>query len=172
LPVPAESVAREEALHTLGRHAYEALAEGGATRLLATAAQLRLLVTPETVSRYTALRASASPAPPAGQFESFIQSRYDGICLQGARLEPARTVMGLRAEAWVFDRALISGVQPGGRRLAVWVEGTFIYTSQGFVALHIARVEEPRWEHADLELAPCDMEARVDPLPHVVGVSG
>ena len=57
----------------------------------------------------------------------------------------------------------------GGRRVASWVEGAFVYTREGFRALDLTRVEVPRWEHADLELAACDMEVGIlNPRPVVV----
>ena len=50
---------------------------------------------------------------------------------------------------------------PTGRRVAAWVEGVFIQTDGGFVAIDLHRVEDPRCEHTDLEIAPCDMEAGI-----------
>ena len=65
-------------------------------------------------------------------------------------------------------RAPLSGprreVALGGRvglrcGVAAWVEGVFVYSNAGFKAIDLQRVEAPRWEHADLEIATCDMQA-------------
>ncbi len=37
-----------------------------------------------------------------------------------------------------------------------------MFSDAGFGALDLERVETPRWEHSDLELAPCDMAIRND----------
>jgi hypothetical protein len=71
-------------------------------------------------------------------------------------------VLGLQADGWIFDRFLLIGRRPSGRRIAAWVEGVFVYTDAGFTALDLERVEEPRWEHSDLEIAPCDLSIRND----------
>jgi hypothetical protein len=48
----------------------------------------------------------------------------------------------------------------GGGALAGWVEGQFLHTDAGFGALRLDRVEAPRRDHADLELAICELRAR------------
>jgi hypothetical protein len=174
LVVPASNEARDEALLETGERIYRALAEGEPNRLLVDDAGLRRLVSDDAATRYAAVRMGISVrlAVDPAEFEAFRNSRYTGVCLQHARVEPAGTGVGLLERGWMFDRALVVGQQPGGRRFASWVEGTFVYTPEGFLAIDIARIETPRWEHADLELATCDMEVGVhDPRP-VVGVTG
>ena len=109
-----------------------------------------------------------------GEYQSMREARYGGVCLQDARVERSGPPFGLRESGWVFDRALVVGVTsegPEGRRVAAWVEGTFVYTTEGFGAISIVRVERPRWEHSDLELAPCDMEVGVHSPLSIVEVS-
>lgn len=160
LPVPHEGQRRDEAMERYGKRLYETLGRGQPQSLLADDVELRALLTPQAASRYTALRMGAGMRLDVRpeEFVPFQQASFGGLCLQGSRLEPAGTPLGLSADGWVFDRALVVGVQPGGRRIAAWVEGTFVYTPEGFRALELSRVEAPRWEHSDLELAPCDME--------------
>ena len=93
-------------------------------------------------------------------------AEYAGICLQGAREAPADGPLGLEMPGWVFDRFLLIGLRVPGQRLATWLEGVFLYTDAGFFALDLERVEEPRWEHSDLEIAPCDLSIRGD-LPAI-----
>ena len=62
--------------------------------------------------------------------------------------------------------ALVVGHEPGGGALAGWVEGEFLNTDAGFGALSLERVETPRRDHADLQLAVCELRARArDPKP-------
>jgi hypothetical protein len=70
------------------------------------------------------------------------------------------------ASRWTIERVLVIGIRPGGRRIAAWIEGTFVYTDAGIGALDLERVEQPRWEHSDLELAPCDFAIRNDLPEH------
>lgn len=167
LPVPGDGPTRDAAMRAYGRELYRTLSAGEPDRLLADDVELRSLLTSEAASRYTALRMGSGMRLDARpeQFVPFQQASYGGLCLQGSRLEPKSSPLGLRADGWVFDRALVIGVQPSGRRIAAWVEGTFVYTPEGFVALELSRVEAPRWEHSDLELAPCDMEVGGPPRP-------
>lgn len=173
LPVPEDGAAREEAIRQGGERLYGALAAGRPESLLADDVELRSLVDPETASRYAVLRLGTGVrldvAPE--QLAPFARARFGGVCLQGARLEPKGSRLGLLSDGWVFDRALVMGIEPGGRRLGAWVEGTFVYTPGGFVALSLSRVEVPRWEHSDLELAPCDMEVGLRGTRYVVGVT-
>ena len=43
-------------------------------------------------------------------------------------------------------------------RSAAWLEGTFVFTNRGWEAIAIRHMEVPRPDHADLELAPCDVQ--------------
>lgn len=163
LPVPSDSGERARAMRDGGRLMYTALREGRPESLLADDVTLRALLDAEAASRYTALRIGSGVrlATPLEALAQLSQADYVGVCLQGVRLEPAHDRLGLTEPGWVFDRALVAGIQPSGRRMAAWVEGTFVYTPGGFVALDLTRVEAPRWEHSDLELAPCDMQVGI-----------
>ena len=159
-PVPAVRSERDAALSNLGRRIYTAVKRRRAHDLVFDDLALRALVEPGAASRYSMVRdvqrtrlGADADAPRA-----LDGTRFGGICIQQARLEAAHTVVGLRSPGWVFDRALVLAVQPGGRRIAWWVEGTFVFTDAGFGAVSLERVETPRWEHSDLELATCDMQ--------------
>jgi hypothetical protein len=168
--VPQAKAARDRALARVGRRLFDALRRGAPERLLFDDGVLRRLLEPDAATRVAAYRlgrgARLDYRPAA--FGGLRQSEYAGVCLQGARVEPSGTPLGLRKPGWVFDRALVAATTGSGRRLGAWVEGTFVYTNAGFGAIDLGRVEEPRWEHSDLELAPCDMEVGLDePLPVV-----
>jgi hypothetical protein len=169
--VPGNGEVRTRAIDDTGQRIYEALARGAPTDLLVDDVGLRGLLDSQSATRFAALRVgiSARLGTHAVDFQPLREARYGGVCLQASRLEPAGSALGLRADGWVFDRALVMGLQPGGRRVASWVEGAFVYTREGFRALDLTRVEVPRWEHADLELAACDMEVGIlHPRPVVV----
>jgi hypothetical protein len=162
---------RERAIVEVGRDILGSLTVARPQRLLFDDVALRALVAGETATRLAALRQSVELrlALRREGFESLRGAELGGVCLQGSRLERAGDALGLREDGWVFDRALVLAILPGNRRVASWVEGTFLYTDAGFGALDLARVEEPRWEHSDLELASCDMEVGIrTPLPMVV----
>ena len=82
-------------------------------------------------------------------------AQYSGFCIQSGRTERPNGVVGLRRPGFVFERGLLIGREPGGGELAGWVEGVFLLTDAGFVALEIERIEPPRRDHSDLELAEC-----------------
>lgn len=137
---------------------------GHPSRLLVDDLGLRNLLDAPSATRVGARRMQVRQRMRATRdFASLLEGAdYAGICLQGARVEPAGGVLGLQNDAWIFDRLLVIGRRPSGRRVAAWVEGVFVYTDVGFTALDLERVEEPRWEHSDLELAPCDLAVRSD----------
>ncbi len=158
-PMPADRAARAAVLQELGRQLHASLARGAPEQLLFDDAALSRLVDEASATRLRALRVGAGArlrVEPA-RFRVLGTARYVGVCLQGARQEPAGGPLGLKSQGWVFERALVVGAQPGGRRVASWVEGAFVFTDAGFGALALTRVEPPRWEHSDLELAICDM---------------
>lgn len=173
MPVPASEQARHEALDQAGRQMYAALAAGRPERLLFDDLTLRRLLVPAAATRASALRAGLEVRLGLRReaFSAFDGAKYLGICVQGARLEPAGTTAGLKHAGWMFDRALVAGVEPSGRRIASWVEGEFLFTNEGLGAISLDRVEEPRWENSDLELAPCDMEVGLHGTQDVVGVN-
>lgn len=164
LPLPDDREARSAAIDTFGRRAWQALAAGEPTRMLVDELVLRTLLDRTGASRLSALRPAIERriGDRTDAIPLLANASYSGICLQGAREEPRGGVLGLRATAWVFDRALVIGTRADGRRIAAWLEGTFVFTDAGFEALDLERVEQPRWEHSDLELAPCDLAIRND----------
>lgn len=164
LAAPDDRAARNAAIDAFGRRAWAALAEGQPTRVLYDELILRALLETASATRLSARRGTLERRIAAsGDLRALLETAtYAGICLQGAREEPAGGVLGLRSPGWVFDRALVIGTRPAGRRVASWLEGIFVFTDAGFGALDLERVEEPRWEHSDLELAPCDLAVRND----------
>ncbi|HJL01430.1 MAG TPA: hypothetical protein RMH85_08645 [Polyangiaceae bacterium LLY-WYZ-15_(1-7)] len=159
--MPPDNASREVPLAEFGRVVYRSLERRDPERLLYDDAELDALLTPEEATRVRALRAGlgARLDLEPGAFRLFQQATPAAICVQGVHDEPAGGRFGLREPGWVFQRALVSGEQPGGRRVAAWVEGVFVYSNAGFKAIDLQRVEAPRWEHADLEIATCDMQA-------------
>jgi hypothetical protein len=170
-PVPRVDASRRAAVDNAGAEIYAALSRHHPDELLIDDVGLRALVDSESATRYAAVRMSVSARTHGGDFSALEGAEYGGVCLQGARAEPAGGTLGLTAEAFVFDRALVMGIYPGGRRVAAWVEGVFVYTTRGFVAIDLHRVEDPRWEHTDLEIAPCDMESGIRHPRQVVDVT-
>lgn len=168
LPAPDTVDARTAAIDDLGRRIWDALSAGDPARLLYDEVDLRTLLEGPAATRITVRRTRiADRIGPTDDFVGLMSSAdYAGICLQGARDEPAGGVLGLRSPGWVADRILIIGRRPSGQRIASWLEGLWLYSDQGFRAADFERVEEPRWEHSDLEIAPCDLSIRND-LPEI-----
>lgn len=161
---PDERAEREEAVDELGLRAWEALREGRPERLLFDDVALRALLSSDAATRFAARRSMLSArVGDTHEMPALLASaEYAGLCLQGVRVEPPDGILGLQRAGWVADRALVIGRRPSGRRIAAWIEGTFVYSDAGFGALDLERVEQPRWEHSDLELAPCDIAVRRD----------
>ena len=162
--LPDDPQLRRRAIDSLGRRAWAAMTAGEPERLLVDELDLRALLDPAGATRIGARRLEVdSTIGSTRDFPTLLASaEYAGLCVQGARAETAGGVLGLRADGWIFDRMLLIGRRPSGRRIAGWLEGTFLYTDAGFAVLDLERVEEPRWEHSDLELAPCDLAIRED----------
>jgi hypothetical protein len=158
--MPGDPDDRRRALVTLGETLHGALREARPEALLFEDDTLDDVLDPRSATRARASRAvGARVRAWPSEFALFAETTFAGICLQGARTEARDDTLGLRRRAWVFGRALVAARRPDGRRVAAWVEGNFVFTTHGFFAIGLERVEAPRWEHADLELAPCDMEA-------------
>jgi hypothetical protein len=157
---PPDGASRAAAVRAFGKRVYDALADGKPQRVLLGDVALRQVLEPEAATRVSALRAGMGARldfrPRA--FGLLREAEFTGVCVQSSREEPAASTIGLREPGWVFERMLVVGEQGGGRRVASWVEGTFVYTNAGFAAIDLRRVEEPRWEHSALELAPCDLK--------------
>jgi hypothetical protein len=164
-PLPQLDVAKP-VLAEFGQRLYSALAHGRLEEVTFDDAALDRLLLPSAGSRALAMRAQV-PGPrrlPPDESARWAGARYAEICVQQGRAEPRGGALGLRAPGFVFERALIVGREPGGGALAGWVEGEFLHTDAGFGALILERVEAPRRDHADLELAVCELRARrVDP---------
>jgi hypothetical protein len=175
LPLPEVPTERARVLDDLGRRAFVALARRLPHALMLDDLGLRALLGPDAANQAAALRASTALGMrvPAETAVALAHARYQGVCLQGARLLPAGPPIGLRSDGFVFDRALVVATEPDGGRVAAWVEGTFVLTDLGFYAVTLQRLETPRRDHADLDLAPCDLEIGVrSPRPVVVAGAG
>lgn len=159
--MPPEASAREEVLVELGRRLYARLAEGSPQAILFEDEILTELLEPEAAQSARAVRVAPLYAH-ADRLTVLREARPDSLCIQGGtearRGDPP---FALRGAAWSFERALVSGRRPGGRRVALWVEGTFVLTNRGFGAIGLRRVEDPRWEHSDLELTTCDVRVEL-----------
>jgi hypothetical protein len=121
----------------------------------------RSLLVPAAADRAVAARRIAGGLARIGPDERELLSAatYAGICVQQGRSESAGGTLGLRQPGFLFERALVVGTEPGGGAVASWVEGRFVHTDAGFGALVLERVEPPRRDHADLELAVCELRA-------------
>ena len=155
--LPEDVEARHAAMDELGRRLFAALADGRPEDALLGDDELRLVLEPQAATRLAARRATLGLRLGEHDFSALSATTYLGVCLEDAHDEPPGGPLGLRATGWTFQRILVAGRQTAGRRVAFWVEGTFLFTDAGFGALDLERVESPRWEHSDLELAPCEM---------------
>lgn len=159
-PLPGEAVARAAAIHGLGRAVFDALRAGAPERLLFDDLALRALLDSVGVSRASAIRGMAGPGlrvTRRGLSLALRDATYVGVCLQESSVEGPGGALGLRANAWVVGRVFLVAEHPRLGRLGGWVEGSFVFTSRGFGALVVDRVEPPRPAHSDLELASCEM---------------
>jgi len=167
--IPDTVEARNLAIDALGERAWAAMAAGDPRALLYEDTDLDALLDSGATARVAARRLALDDRlaiDPDALRSPLASAEYAGICLQGARGVEAGGPIGLVADGWVFDRMLIIGRRPTGRRVAAWIEGIFVYSDIGFAAVDLERVEEPRWEHSDLEIAPCDLSIRND-LPEI-----
>lgn len=166
-PIPTVPDERRAALTELARELFAAMAAADADRLLVPVDELAPILEPEAIQRIEALRMAihARVALDPGRHGAFGDTELWGLCALGARNEPAHGPIGLKAEGWVVERAMVVGRRLDGRRLGAWFEGTFVYAGGRLRALDLRRVEDPRWEHSDLELVTCDMQVGLgDPL--------
>jgi hypothetical protein len=149
-------------LSELARVLFEGLRDGQLRSCFASPDELEALVVPEARFRLERDRsASLERAESAASFRrDWALASYAGFCAQGARQERAGGGLGLTRPGWVLDRILVVADLGQGRpRSASWLEGSFVYTEHGWKALSFRRIEPPRLHHADLELAPCDVES-------------
>lgn len=160
--MPRDATARRSHLGELGKMLFEGLRGGQLRSCFASQDELDALVVPEARFRLERDRsASVERVDTTASFQrDWAFASYAGFCAQGAREEAARNSLGLTGPAWVLDRILVVADLGQGRpRSASWLEGAFVYTEHGWKALSFRRIEPPRLHHADLELAPCDVES-------------
>ena len=157
--MPTDLDARHAAIDEFGARVHAALLVAAPGDFVVGDDQLRRFVSSTAASRIGARRAGLSSRLANAQRTAgaLVGTTYLGACLQDAGDEPPHGPLGLLAEAWTFRRILIAAAIPGGRRIGLWLDGTFLYTEAGFAALDLERLEDPRWEHSDLDIAPCDM---------------
>jgi hypothetical protein len=157
--MPVDPVARRSSLDELSLGLFEALRAGSLEQSVARGHEVDQLVEPQTRLRIERERAGRLDQGLLGSFRrDWAGARFAGFCAQGARDEPATHGLGLQQPAWVLERLLVVA-DLGGLRSASWLEGRFVFTDQGWKTLSLTRIEEPRRRHADLELAPCDVES-------------
>lgn len=170
LRAPTSQSARADALRSFAERAFQTLQVRAVSDLLADDGATRRLLTDLAARRARGLR-EAQPrydGTPVAGFELLRESTFAGACFQGVREEPIGTAIGLQQPGWMFERVLLVGQEPTGR-VAVWLEGEFLWTDAGFLAVTIQSPERPRRGHADLELATCDVDLGVhQPLDVVV----
>lgn len=168
LPAPPDRAPRAQALDAFGRALFAAMKSGDFTtsRVAADDTELGTLLDPVGASTAMRLRPATRDADPwnrAANQLALRNAQYAGVCLQGGREEAAGTPPFLpRAAGWVVERVLVVADDVRAGRMAGWVEGTFVLTDRGFVAIVIDRIEAPRQHHADLEMGACDMEVGLD----------
>ena len=153
-PLPAQA-AVPAALDALGKRLYAAVALGHWDEVLFDDAAIGALLEPSAATLLAGVGRTVALSPE--QRGLWSGASYAGLCVQQGRLEPAAGAVGLRAQGFLFERALLIGREPGGGAIAGWVEGRFLNTDAGFGALSVERVETPRRDHADLELQVCEL---------------
>lgn len=157
-PWPGQA-ARNAEIRRFAQRLFAAMVRGRARDSQVADDELSALFEPEHAARLRVMRRSAtSPARAARDaYRPFVGTVFDSACIQGATVLPEGGALGLRAPGATFDRILIAGREGGGWRWAAWVEGIFLLTSEGVLLVQASRFESPRRDHADLELAPCDI---------------
>lgn len=153
--MPGDIEARHDGLGELGASLHRALRRGSVARVSVPDEHLDQYLSASGAARARAHRLTRPHLP---GLQRFSETEYLGVCVQGSRQAQPGDALGVLAPSWVFERALVVGRQRNGRRVASWVEGFFLFTDRGFVAIDLDRVESPRWEHSDLEIGACDMQ--------------
>ncbi len=154
-----DEVVRDAALDALGRRLFRAAKEGRFTALLVDGEALDGLLDPAAADRVRhhrpLLARQFSGARRRGRH--WRDARYAGLCIAHGETEQPGGPSGLIAPGFVVQRALLIGQREDGDRVAAWIDGTFVLTAEGLVAVEIRQVEAPRWEHSDLELGRCEI---------------
>lgn len=157
---PRTPGAAEAAFHDFAARAFELVRAGQAERLWLTDLELHELLEPSAASRASQLHAVGSlNLRDASERATRVLAgaTFRAACAQSVYEEPAGGRLGLREPAWVMERVLLVGVDPSFGPAAGWLEGRFVFTSRGFVAIDLGRLEPPRPQHSDLELASCEI---------------
>jgi hypothetical protein len=160
--MPSDAELRRTSLRDLGQRLFDGLRAGSLEPNFANVRELDLILVPD--ARLQLERERARWQQRSFGLVSFrsdwSSASFVGFCAQGARVEPPHAGLGLTQAGWVLDRILVvARPETAGPPSASWLEGDFVYTGQGWRVLSLRRVEPPRRHHADLELAPCDVEA-------------
>jgi len=157
-PLPADQNERLASVDQLGEQLYGVLTRGSLGDLWANGNDLDQLFTVNARAKRSAGRGDASHVLAEGGWgQAWVHHPYGGFCAQGGREEPANGPLGLKEPTWVLDRVLVVAAD-GHRRAASWVDGLFVYTTRGWIAVDLHEAESPRPDHSDLELAPCDVQ--------------
>jgi hypothetical protein len=154
--IPHDATVRRDAVDALARRLFEAMRSGHLGQALCAGSSLDELVVPQTRIRLDGERQRLSSSPVDLRWTSWGRANYVGFCAQDAEGGNGGRA-GLRSPGWVLSRVLIVA-DDGGGPSAAWAEGTFVYTAGGFETLSISSLEPIRPRHADLDLAPCDVE--------------
>jgi hypothetical protein len=158
--LPADAARSRKELSELGVRLHAALAKGALAQVLLDQDELFAVLAPAAARRVASARALVRVSEPSQDARAQWSSvRFAGLCVQQGRVEPAGGVLGLTQAGFVFERALLEGRDPAGAPLGAWVEGVFLLTERGFFAVALERIEAPRRDHADLELAVCELRA-------------
>jgi hypothetical protein len=158
-PLPSDDKLVEYALDSFGRRLYAAAADGHPERVLLGREQLQSLLTAPAAARELGMRTRAPRHFSADASALFRAASYAAICIQNGWSEGANGPVGLLGQGFLFERALLVGAEPSGGPIASWVEGRFLHTDHGFEVLELTSIEAPRRDHADLELAVCELRA-------------
>lgn len=153
--IPHDAGVRREAVDTLARRLFDAMRSGHLGQALSSGSSLDELVVPHARIRFDGERQRLFSDVDL-RWTSWGSANYVGFCAQDADGGNGGGA-GLRQPGWVLSRVLVVA-DDGGGPSASWAEGTFVYTSAGFQALSLSSVEPIRPRHADLDLAPCDVE--------------
>jgi hypothetical protein len=146
----------------------EALADGGAEAHLSLRfrpSEVEQLYTEDAAARMRSAQVgteSRDGEPRWVHLRALRETPLVGFCARGARIAERNGPDGLRARAMVVDRLLIVGAERDGL-WGTWIEG-LVLTEAGWrmsAAVPFAQqVEDPRREHADVQLWDCDLGER------------
>jgi hypothetical protein len=157
--MPHEAALRRDSLSDLGKRLFEALRAGTIDQCVATPLELDQLIEPQARMHVDRERRAHGSFATSSVFpRDWAAASYAGFCAQGAREEPAHAALGLTQRGWVLERILVVA-SLGTTRSASWLTGRFVYSEAGWKLLSLSQIEQPRRQHSDLDLAPCDVEA-------------